>query len=101
MTERVYWLDVFTGITWLEFMQAGGNVSGFKQGRWKTVRQIKPGDYLLCYLMRVMRFIGILEVISDPYQDDSRIWADDLYPCRLKVNVLADLTPETAIPSFP
>ena len=98
MREQVYWLDLFTWITWQEFLQAGGKVSGFPEKRWNTVRQIKPGDYLLCYLVRVMRFIGILEVIAEPYKDDSRIWEDDIFPCRLRVELLADLTPETAIP---
>ncbi len=96
--DRTYWLDLFTWTTWQEFLQAGGTVSGFKARRWNTVRQIKPGDYLLCYLMRVMRFIGLLEVTSQGYQDDSKIWEDDIYPCRLKVNLVADLTPETAVP---
>src|SRR4029450_13486260 len=44
-----YWLDLFTGTTWEEFLAAGGEVSGFRERRWKTVQQMKPGDYLLCY----------------------------------------------------
>jgi hypothetical protein len=45
-----------------------------------------------------MRFIGILEVTSQGYQDDSKIWEGDIYPCRLKVKLITDLTPETAVP---
>ena len=41
-----YWLDLFTYQTWTEFLKAGGEVSGFRQRRWKTVQQIKPGDVL-------------------------------------------------------
>jgi hypothetical protein len=40
-------LDLFTGTTWEEFLAAGGEVSGFRERRWKTVQQMKPGDYLL------------------------------------------------------
>jgi hypothetical protein len=47
---RSYWLDLFTGTIWEEFLAAGGEVSGFRERRWKTVQQMKPGDYLLCYL---------------------------------------------------
>ena len=36
---RSYWLDLFTGATWQEFLAAGGDVSGFRESRWKTRRQ--------------------------------------------------------------
>jgi hypothetical protein len=52
---RTYWLDLFTGTTWKEFLAAGGEVSGFRERRWKTVQQMKPGDYLLCYLTGISR----------------------------------------------
>lgn len=57
-----YWLDLFTYQTWTEFLKAGGQVSGFRQNRWKTTQQIKPGDIFLCYLTGLSRWIGILEV---------------------------------------
>lgn len=98
MSDRVYWLDLFTWTTWQEFLKAGGKVSGFRERRWNTVRQIKPGDYLLCYLTGIMRFIGVLEVTSEGYKDESKIWEDEIFPCRLKVKAVADLTPETAVP---
>ena len=50
---RNYWLDLFTWKSWQEFLKAGGEVSGFRKNRWKTVQRIKPGDYLLCYLTGV------------------------------------------------
>jgi hypothetical protein len=73
-------------------------VSGFRESRWKTVQSIKPGDYLLCYLTRVSRFIGVLEVVSKPYQDTAPVWKDEVFPCRLKTKVVVGLTPETAVP---
>jgi hypothetical protein len=93
-------LDLFTGTTWREFLDAGANVSGFRERRWKTVQQIKPGDYLLCYLTGVSRFIGVLEVTSEPYWDETPIWKDEIFPCRTNVEVIATLTPETAVPIF-
>lgn len=98
MSNRNYWLDLFTGTTWEEFIKAGGNISGFRKSRWKTVQKIKPGDYLLCYLTGVSRFIGILEVISKPFQDETPIWKDEIFPSRFKVKPIVALTPETAIP---
>lgn len=96
--KRTYWLDLFSPATWQEFLDAGSEVSGFRQHRWGTVRQIKPGDYLLCYLTQVSRFVGVLEVTSEPYQDLSKsIWQED-FPCRLKVRVVAALPIEAAVP---
>ncbi len=100
LTDRNYWLDLFTGATWQEFVDAGSAVSGFRERRWKTVQRIKPGDYLLCYLTGVSRFIGVLEVTSEPYWDETPIWKDEVFPCRVKVEAIAALTPETAVPIF-
>ncbi len=98
MAKRNYWLDLFTGATWKEFKAAGAKVSGFRESRWNTVQKIKPGDYLICYLTGVSRFIGILEVTNKPYKDSTPIWKDEDFPCRLKVKVVMELTVDTAIP---
>ena len=98
MTNKNYWLDLFTGTTWNEFIKNGGEVSGFRESTWNTVKKIKPGDYFLCYLTGLSRWIGVLEVISEPYKDDSKIWDLDIFPCRVKVKVVSELTPETAVP---
>jgi hypothetical protein len=77
---------------------AGGTVSGFPESRWKTVQQVRVGDYLLCYLTGISRFIGVLEVVKAPYKDNTKlIWKDDVFPCRLGVKPIQVLTPETAI----
>lgn len=98
MSNRNYWLDLFTGATWNEFLAAGGDVSGFRESRWATVQKIKPGDYLLCYLTGVSRFVAVLEVASVPFKDSSPIWKDEDFPCRLKAKPIVTLTPETAVP---
>ena len=100
MTTRTYWLDLFTGTTWKEFIDSGGKVSGFRESRWKTVQKMKPGDYMLCYLTGISRFIGILEVTSAPYRDESPLWKDEVFPSRVKVKPVIKLTPETAVPVF-
>ena len=92
MVKPTYWLDLFTGKTWKEFLNAGATVSGFRESRWATEKKKKSGDYLLCYLTGVSRFIGVLEVTSEPYQDRAPIWQDDVFPCRLQTNPTATLT---------
>ena len=98
MADRTYWLDLFTAVTWQEFVDAGADVSGFRESRWNTLQKVKVGDYFLCYLTGVSRWIGLLEVASAPFRDTSTIWKDDSFPCRVKVKVIAKLTPETGIP---
>jgi len=100
MAKPSYWLDLFTGATWSEFKSAGGRVTGFRESRWKTAQKIKIGDYMLCYLTGISRFIGILEVSGAAYKDRSAIWKDEEFPCRLKVKIIADLEPDVAVPVF-
>ena len=98
MTKRNYWLDLFTGSTWNEFKVAGAKVSGFRESRWNMVQKIKSGDYFLCYITGISSFIGILEVTENPYTDKTPIWKDEEFPCRLKVRVVTELKPDTAVP---
>jgi predicted RNA-binding protein len=84
--------------TWEEFLAAGGEVSGFRESRWGLVQRMRPGDYLLCYLTGLSRWIAILEVVSNPFRDTTRIWKDEDFPCRVKVRIIAALDPATAVP---
>lgn len=96
-----YWLNLFTVETWEEFKAAGGEVTGFRRGRWSRAEKIRPGDRLLCYVVGAYRWIAILEVTGDPYLDEdeeNRIWAQDMFPVRIPVKAVHELTPETAVP---
>jgi hypothetical protein len=97
-SHRTYWLDLFTGATWEQFLAAGGGVSGFRETRCKTVFRMKPGDYLLCYLTGVSRWIGVLELTGEPSTSDEPLWKDEDFPCRVPVRIVHALRPETAVP---
>lgn len=96
--DRVYWIQVFTVNTWRQFLEAGGNVTGFRETRWGHVQKLKEGDTLLCYLSGVSKWIGALEVTSQPYLDTKRIWTDGLFPCQAEVRILLGLDLATAVP---
>jgi hypothetical protein len=96
--DRKYWVQVFTPKTWQEFLAAGGKVTGFRHIRWGVIQQLKPKDYLLCYLSGISSWIGILEVQSSPYLDTQPIWSDDLYPARADVKVVVALEQNMAVP---
>lgn len=66
--------------------------------RRNTVNRMQPGDYLLCYLKGVKRWVGVLEVVGAAYDDDSRIWTADTYPARIPVRPVLALEPEYGVP---
>ncbi len=92
-----YWLDLFTGRTWDEFRSAGAAVSGFRRRSASVAQRIKPGDIFLCYVTGVKRWVGALEVI-EPTSDNTRIWADDVFPIRFSVRALILLDAVNGIP---
>lgn len=96
---RRCWLDLFTGKTWKEFLSHGASISGFRERRRNIAKQIQPGDYLICYMTGLSRFIGVLEVTSKCYFDDkTKLWEDELFPVRFKVKVVYALNPKTSVP---
>lgn len=95
-----YWIDLFTGETWKEFLDAGARVSGFRSSRWAVVQKVRKGDRLICYLTGVSRFVGMLEVTGEPYQDETPIWKQDVYPCRLPVHAIIALEPSFGVPIY-
>jgi len=90
-----YFLDLFTPETWSAFRVHGATVSGFRERQLTTARdRIKPGDILLCYLVRLSRWCGALEVKSPVFTDSSPIFSDpDPFIVRFNVKplVLLDL----------
>jgi len=93
-----YWIDLFTGETWREFLAAGSNISGFREKQWKAAQRVRSGDIFLCYLTGISRWIGVLEVTGAPYRDSAPIWSKNVFPVRFPVNLLNKLEPITAVP---
>jgi hypothetical protein len=93
-----YYLDLFTGTTWEEFLQHNATVTGFRETRKKTAKNVKPGDYFLCYITGISRFVGVLEVKSAMYIDHTPLWEGEDFPVRFKVEPVYQLTPKTAVP---
>ncbi|GAB4525440.1 MAG: hypothetical protein OHK0046_41310 [Anaerolineae bacterium] len=93
-----YWLNLYTWKTWQEFVQSGKSVTGFRDGRWKTVQKIQSGDVFLCYMTGISRFFAIQEITDAVYKDDAKIWEEDVFPCRVPVRTVLSLDPEFAVP---
>ena len=96
-----YWLDLFTPYTWSRFKEHGASISGFRpRQRAAAFERVKRGDLLLCYLVKLSRWCGSLEVESDAFEDSTPIFADenDPFPIRFKVRPLVMLDFEKGIP---
>ncbi|MBN2475583.1 MAG: hypothetical protein JXB62_13305 [Pirellulales bacterium] len=93
-----YWLDLFTGITWEEFQKAGANISGFREHNRARAAKIRRGDIFLCYLTGVKRWVGLLEVSGEMFEDDSPIWGEEVFPIRFPVKPIVMLKPEHGVP---
>ena len=62
MSDRTFWLDLFTGITWQEFLNAGGTVSGFRAKRWKVVQAIKRMPERFRFVRGMVAWAGFRQI---------------------------------------
>ena len=95
-----YHLDLFTPETWEAFRKIGATVTGFRERHQRLAEErVSKGDIFLCYLTRLSRWCGVLEVESGPYLDDSPLLANpDPFTVRFNVKPIAVLDLEFAVP---
>jgi hypothetical protein len=97
-----FFLNLFTPETWEAFQAHGATVSGFRHRQRRIARErVHQGDTFLCYLVGLSRWCGVLEIISEVYEDDTPIFEDpDPFTWRFKVKPLVCLDVQRAIPIF-
>ena len=97
-----YLLDLFTPETWHSFRQSGERVTGFRQRHRRLAgERVNQGDIFLCYLTRLSRWCGVLQVQSEVYEDDSPVFDDpDPFTVRFKVKPIVVLDHESAVPIY-
>jgi predicted RNA-binding protein len=81
-------------------MRSDRSVSGFREHQRNAAAKVAPGDKLVCYLTRVGRWFGLLEVTAGPYTDDSPIFvpANDPFIVRFMVKPIVTLEIQKSIP---
>ena len=97
-----YILDLFTPETWQAFCDTGSRVTGFRERQRRLASErVKEGDIFLCYLTRLSRWCGALEVESEAYLGEAPIFEDpDPFTVRFNVKPIVVLDPELAIPVY-
>lgn len=84
-----YFIDLFSPETAKAFESSSKDISGFRISRKTYVdnQKIGPGDKFICYVTRLQRFVGVLEVKSKPFQDSKPIFTKDEDPFILRFYV--------------
>jgi len=95
-----YFIDLFSPETHEAFARSGRDISGFRLRHKGMADRIKPGDVFVCYLTRLSRWFGLLEVVEGPFIDDKPIFVpeNDPFVVRFRVRPLVWLGIEKAIP---
>jgi len=95
-----YYLDLFSPETYEVFTKSNRDISGFRVRQQNAASRISVGDKLICYMTKLSRWVGVLEVTSKSFRDDSPLFyeADDPFVIRFRVKPLAWLPKEKAIP---
>ncbi|MBI5035480.1 MAG: EVE domain-containing protein [Chloroflexi bacterium] len=95
-----YYLDLFSPETYEAFSKSNQDISGFRPRQQHAASKIHPGDKLVCYMTKLSRWIGILEVTSECFRSDTPLFyeKDDPFVIRFKVKAIAWLSKEKSIP---
>lgn len=95
-----YYTDLFSPETYGAFTSSDRSVSGFRMRQQSIASTIRPGDKLMCYMTKLSRWVGVLEVVSDYFLDDAPIFLPtaDPFQVRFRVRPLVWLAPEKSIP---
>jgi hypothetical protein len=95
-----YFIDLFSPETYEAFTRSSRDISGFRLRHKGMAERIKAGDTFVCYLTRLSRWFGLLEVIEGPFIDNKPIFVaeDDPFVVRFRVRQKVWLDIDKAIP---
>lgn len=95
-----YYLNLFSPNTYESFSRSDQSLSGFRISQEKAARRVEPGDKLVCYMTKLSRWVGVLEVQSGSYVDDEPFYyeEDDPFIVRFRVRPIVWLPASHAVP---
>jgi predicted RNA-binding protein len=95
-----YYLDIFSPETYEAFIKSPQDITGFRARQASLAERIRPGDKFICYMTKLSRWFGVLEVLSDCYHDETpRFYPEgDPFVIRFKIRPICLLEKEKAIP---
>ncbi len=95
-----YYIDLFSPETYEAFTRSTQSLSGFRLRHKGIAERIKAGDVFACYVTRVSRWCGLLEIIEGPFIDNSPIFVpeNDPFVVRFKVRPKVWLPIDQSLP---
>ena len=85
--DMSYFVDLFSPATYEAFGKSDRTVTGFRPGQRAAAAKVKTGDKLLCYMTRLSRWVGVLDVIDGPFDDSTPLFQVDEDPFTLRFHV--------------
>lgn len=95
-----YYTDLFSPETYEAFSRSTQDVSGFRHHQEAWAKKIQVGDKLVCYMTRLGRWVGVLEVLTPYFIDDSPLFypENDPFVVRFKVRPVVWLEKDKTVP---
>lgn len=95
-----YFLNLFSPETYETFSRSNRNISGFRIRQRNAASKLQVGDKMICYMTKLSRWVGVLEVTGTWFEDSTPLFYDegDPFIIRFKVKPVAWLEKEKAIP---
>lgn len=95
-----FFTNLFSPDTYETFSRSNREVSGFSRHQLAWAKRVQKVDNFICYMTKLGRWVGVLEVLSECYTDDSPLFypEGDPYVIRFKVRPVVWLPKDQAIP---
>lgn len=83
-----YFLDLFSPETHKAFTSSKRDVSGFRIRQRQAAERIQKGDKLVCYVTKISRWVGLLQVVDAFFEDATPLFypKDDPFVIRFHVD---------------
>ena len=84
--------------------ERGFRVIGLKERNRNRALETEPGDLIVLYLTKVMRFAGVIRVTGEMYEDREKIWPGkpgkvDPYPWRFETEPVVVVEEDDWVPA--
>jgi hypothetical protein len=98
--QMAYFIDLFSPETYEASGRSGRDISGFRFRHKGMAEKIKKGDVFVCYLTRLSRWFGLLEMSEGPFIDSTPIFVleNDPFVVRFRVRPVLWLNIDAGLP---
>ena len=75
-----YFLALFYPETYEAFTNSSRDIAGFRRRNQRAAGGVQVGDKLVCYVAKLSRWVGILEIRSEWFKDETPIFTRRMIP---------------------